>query len=199
VSAPQPSPSYDDLVARVAELTGLLEKALARVAELEARLKLSSSNSSKPPSSDGLAKPAPKSLRPRSDQGPGRPKGQDGVTLERFADADVVRHVPAVCAGCGDSLADADEVDMTWRQVVDVPPVKPQVTEHQMITLACRCGHHTTAAAPPEAVAPVSYGPRLAGIGVYLLHGQFLSVSRTAAALGTCSGCRSRPARWPVG
>lgn len=43
-------------------------------------------------------KPAPKSLRPRSGQGPGRPKGQDGVTLERFADPDeVVRHLPAVC------------------------------------------------------------------------------------------------------
>jgi transposase len=179
----QPSPSYDELVARVAELTGLLEKALGRVADLEGRLKLSSANSSKPPSADGLAKPAPKSLRPRSGRGPGRPKGQDGVTLERFADPDVVRHVPAVCAGCGDSLADADEVDMTWRQVVDVPPVKPQVTEHQMITLACRCGHHTTAPAPAEAVAPIVYGPRLAGIGVYLLHGQFLSVSRTAAAL----------------
>jgi transposase len=183
VSAPQSSPSYDDLVARVAELTGLLEKALARVAELEARLKQSSSNSSRPPSSDGLAKPSPKSLRTRSGQGPGRPKGQDGVTLERFADAEVVRHVPAVCGGCGDSLAGADEVGMTWRQVVDVPPVKPQVTEHQMVTLACRCGHHTSAAAPAEAVAPVSYGPRLAGIGVYLLHGQFLSVSRTAAAV----------------
>jgi transposase len=183
VSAPQPSPSYDELVARVAELTGLLEMALGRVAELEARLKQSSSNSSRPPSSDGLAKPSPKSLRPRSGRGPGRPKGQDGVTLERFADADVVRHVPAVCGGCGDSLTDADEVDMTWRQVVDVPPVTPRVTEHQMITLRCRCGHHTAAAAPPEAVAPIVYGPRLAGIGVYLLHGQFLSVSRTAAAL----------------
>ena len=171
------------LRAMVADQAAGLEKALARVADLEARLKQSSANSSKPPSSDGLAKPSPKSLRPRSGQGPGRPKGQDGVTLQRFADPDVVRHVPAVCAGCGDSLADADEVDMTWRQVVDVPPVKPQVTEHQMITLACRCGHHTTADAPPEAVAPVSYGPRLAGIGVYLLHGQFLSVSRTAAAL----------------
>lgn len=91
--------------------------------------------------------------------------------------------MPVVCGGCGDSLAGADEVDMLWRQVVDVPPVKPQVTEHQMITLACRCGHHTTAVAPPGAVAPVSYGPRLAGIGVYLLHGQFLSVSRTAAAV----------------
>jgi len=183
VSTPQPSPSYDDLVARVAELTGLLEKTLGRVAELEARLKQSSSNSSKPPSSDGLAKPSPKSLRTRSGQGPGRPKGQDGVTLQRFADAEVVRHVPAVCGGCGDSLAGADEVDMFWRQVVDVPPVKPQVTEHQMITLACRCGHRTTAGAPPGVVAPVSYGSRLAGIGVYLLHGQFLSVSRTAAAV----------------
>jgi transposase len=183
VSAP-PSPSYDDLVAKVAELTALLEQSFARIADLEARLKQSSSNSSKPPSSDGLAKPAPKSLRGRSGRGPGRPKGQDGVTLERFADPDIVlRHVPQVCAGCGDSLTDAVEAGRTWRQVVDVPPVKPQVTEHQLITLVCRCGHHTTADAPPEAVAPIVYGPRLAGIGVYLLHGQFLSVSRTAAAL----------------
>jgi transposase len=172
------------LVAKVAELTALLEQALARIADLEARLKQSSSNSSRPPSSDGLAKPAPKSLRPRSGRGPGRPRGQDGVTLERVADPDVViRHVPHVCAGCGNSLAAAVEAGMTWRQIIDVPPGKPQVTEHQLITLACRCGHHTTATTPPEATAPIVYGPRLAGIGVYLLHGQFLSVSRTAAAL----------------
>lgn len=183
MSAP-PSPSYDELVAKVAELTAVLERALARIADLEARLKQSSANSSRPPSLDGLAKPAPKSLRGRSGRGPGRPKGQDGVTLERFADPDVViRHFPQVCAGCGDSLAGAVEADMTWRQLVDVPPVKPQVTEHQLITLVCGCGHHTSAVAPPEAVAPIVYGPRLAGIGVYLLHGQFLSVSRTAAAL----------------
>ena len=156
---------------------------MGRIADLEARLKQSSSNSSKPPSSDGFAKPSPRSLRPRSGQGPGRPKGQDGVTLQRFANPDVVRHAPAVCGGCGDSLTDAGEVDMTWRQVVDVPPVQPRVTEYQMITLKCRCGHHTSAAPPPEATAPIVYGPRLAGIGVYLLHGQFLSVSRTAAAV----------------
>jgi transposase len=183
VSAPPP-PSYDELVAKVAELTALLEQAFARITDLEARLKQSSSNSSKPPSSDGLAKPAPKSLRGRSGRGPGRPKGQDGVTLERFADPDVViRQLPDVCAGCGNSLAGAAEAGMTWRQVVDVAPVRPQVTGHQLITLVCGCGHHTTAAVPAEAVAPVVYGPRLAGIGVYLLHGQFLSVSRTAAAL----------------
>jgi len=157
---------------------------MGRIADLEARLKQSSSNSSRPPSSDGLAKPAPKSLRGRSGRGPGRPKGQNGVSLERVADPDlVVRHVPAVCEGCGNGLAGAVEIDMTWRQVVEVPPVRPQVTEHQMITLACGCGYHTTAAAPAEATAPMVYGPRLAGIGVYLLHGQFLSVSRTAAAV----------------
>ena len=189
--SPEPSPPYDDLVgenavlrAMVADLTARLELAMGRIADLEARLKQSSSNSSKPPSSDGLAKPAPKSLRARSGRGPGRPKGQDGVTLQRVADPDVVvRHVPDVCSGCGNGLADGVEIDMAWRQVVDVPPVRPHVTEHQLITLACECGHHTTATAPREATAPIVYGPRLAGIGVYLLHGQFLSVSRTAAAL----------------
>ena len=198
MSVESPLPSYDDLVARSAELAAGLELALARnaelaarleqalalIADLEARLKLSSSNSSKPPSSDGLAKPAPKSLRGRSGRGPGRPKGQGGVTLERVADPDVViRHRPTVCAGCGDSLAAAVEIETAWRQVIDLPEPRPRVTEHQLVTLACVCGHRTTAAAPPEASAPVAYGPRLAGIGVYLLHGQFLSVSRTAAAI----------------
>lgn len=184
-------PAYEDLVAEnvalramVADLTVRLEQALGRIADLEARLRQSSSNSSKPPSSDGLAKPVPKSLRGRSGRGPGRPKGQDGVTLQQVADPDVVvRHVPTVCAGCGDSLAGAVEIGMARRQVIDIPEPKPQVTEHQLVTLACGCGHHTTATAPGEASAPVVYGPRLAGIGIYLLHGQFLSVSRTAAAL----------------
>ena len=194
MSAESSVPSYDDLVVRNAELAAGLERALARIADLEARLKLSSSNSSKAPSSDGLAKPAPKLLRGRSGRGPGRPKGQDGVTLERVADPDVVRHRPQVCAGCGTSLAGATEIGMSWRQVIDLPEPKPQVTEHQLVTLACVCGHHTTATAPPEASAPVAYGPRLAGIGVYLLHGQFLSVSRTAAAL---KEVRRECAGWP--
>jgi hypothetical protein len=80
VPADSSPPSYEDLLAEnavlralVADLTGRLEQALARIAELEARLNMSSKNSSKPPSSDGLAKPAPKSLRKKTGRGPGRP------------------------------------------------------------------------------------------------------------------------------
>jgi transposase len=179
-----PPPSYDELLALNAGLAARLEQALTRISELEARLRQSSSNSSKPPSSDGLAKPAPKSLRGRSGRRPGRPAGGEGATLSQVADPDVVvRHEPQVCAGCGDGLAGADVVGVARRQVFDVPEPKLVVTEHQIVTLACACGHHTAGVAPAEATAPAVYGPRLAAIGVYLLHGQFLSVSRTADAV----------------
>jgi len=74
-----PSPSYEELAAENAQLKTVLAQALARIAELEARLGMTSKNSGKPPSSDGLAKPAPKSLRKKSGRGPGRPKGQPGA------------------------------------------------------------------------------------------------------------------------
>jgi transposase len=189
VPAESPLPSYEDLLARNADLVSRLEQALARIAELEARLKQTSANSSKPPSADGLAKPAPKSLRGKSGRGPGRPSGQQGLTLQQVADPDVViRHEPSVCGGCGGDLAGAVEVAVARRQVFDVPEPKLVVTEHQIVTRACGCGHHTQAGQPTEAAAPVCYGPRIAGIGVYLLHGQFLSTARTAQALGDLFG-----------
>jgi len=56
----QPRPSYEELVAQNVSLRAGLQQALARIAELEARLAANSSNSSRPPSWTGLAKPAPK-------------------------------------------------------------------------------------------------------------------------------------------
>ena len=81
---------------------GLLRENLAglqsQVADLAARVKANSRNSSKPPSSDGLAKPSPKSLRGRSGRKPGRPEGQPGATMELSENPDEkVRHRPAKC------------------------------------------------------------------------------------------------------
>ena len=207
--ADSPQPSYEQLLVLNADLYARLERALGRIAELEAdlgtaktriadlqaQLKQSSKNSSKPPSADGLAKPAPKSLRGRSGRGPGRPAGQPGTTLEQIADPDViVRHTPSVCAGCDNDLAGAAEVAVTRRQVFDIPEPTVVVTEHQIVTLACPCGHHTTGDVPAGVTAPAVYGPRIAAIGVYLLHGQFLSIGRTADALRDLFGLPVAPA-----
>lgn len=45
--------------AQIEALTGQLEELRAQVADLAARVKQNSKNSSRPPSSDGLGKPAP--------------------------------------------------------------------------------------------------------------------------------------------
>jgi transposase len=187
---PVPSPpSYEELAAENARLKTGLAQALARIAELEARLGMTSKNSGKPPSSDGLAKPAPKSLRKKSGRGPGRPPGQPGATLRQVEVPDhEIAHEPAVCCGCGAGLHDAPVVGVERRQVFDVPPVRIEVTEHQLISRACACGTVTKADAPAGVSAPVQYGSRLAGIGVYLLHGQFLSTSRTVQALADLFG-----------
>ncbi len=177
-------PSYDDLVMENAALKAMVIELQAQVADLLARLKMTSQNSSKPPSSDGLAKPAPKSLRSVSGRKPGRPTGQPGNTLEQVAVPDAeVSYEPAACGRCGDDLAGAPVVGIERRQVFDVPEPELVVTEHQIFTMQCRCGHLTRGPQPEGVNAPVSYGPRIAGIGVYLLHGQFLSKTRTAQAL----------------
>jgi len=184
-----PPPSYEELAAENTELKSVLSQALTRIAELEARLGMTSKNSGKPPSSDGLAKPAPKSLRKKSGRGPGRPKGQPGTTLRQVEDPDhEVTHEPGLCCGCGAGLQDADLAGVERRQVFDLPPLHLEVTEHRLVSRRCGCGTVTKAPAPAGVDAPVQYGPRLAGIGVYLLHGQFLSTARTVAALADLFG-----------
>ena len=180
------------------QVAGLLEQAAglqSQVADLAARVGQNSQNSSKPPSSDGLAKPAPKSLRKKSGRRPGRPKGQPGATMQLTDSPDRrVRHVPSCCAGCGESLKGAAETGMERRQVTDVKPVEAEVTEHQLVELECGgCGARTKGGAPDGVTAPVQYGPRLAAIGVYLWHGQFLSRDRACQALSDLFGCAPSP------
>jgi uncharacterized protein DUF6444 len=85
--------------ARIEELLAWLEEVgeqvaglRAQVADLAAKAGQNSKNSSKPPSSDGLAKPSPTSLRGKSGRKPGRPAGQPGVTMQLSDHPDVVVH-----------------------------------------------------------------------------------------------------------
>jgi transposase len=186
---PNLPPSYAALVAQNGELRAALARALERIAELEAQLRSSSTNSSKPPSSDGLAKPSPKSLRTKGRRPPGGQAGHQGHTLAQVATPDeFVRHEPVACAGCGWDLGGAPEVGTEARQVFDLPPVMVRVTEHRLVKRRCRCGHVTAGGAPEGVDAPVQYGPRVAAITVYLYVGQLLSKQRTATALSELFG-----------
>ena len=99
-----------------------------------------------------------------------------------------VRHEPGCCCRCGAGLAGRPVTRVERRQVFDLPPLRAEVTEHQLIERECGCGQRTRAAAPPGAEGPVCYGPRIAAVIVYLYIGQFLSKKRTAQALAELFG-----------
>jgi transposase len=180
-----------DAVSALGEAHAELGRARERIAELEARLTKNSRNSSKPPSSEGLGKPAPRprSLRKKSGRRPGGQDGHEGRTLAQVARPDrEVPHEPGCCGGCGAGLAGRPVTGVERRQVFDLPPLSVKVTEHQLIERECGCGVRTKGAAPEGAEAPVQYGPRVAAIIIYLYIGQFLSKKRTAQALAELFG-----------
>lgn len=180
-----------EAVAALEQARAELADARERIAELEARLKQNPRNSSKPPSSEGLAKPAPRprSLRKKSGRKPGGQDGHKGTTLAQVARPDrEIRHEPGCCGRCGAGLAGRPVTGVERRQVFDLQPVRGEVTEHQLIERECGCGHRAKGTAPAGAEAPVQYGPRIAAVIVYLYAGQFLSKDRTALALAELFG-----------
>jgi transposase len=189
VSAVPPARSVEELLVVLAQRDALIAALAGRVAELEARLGKNSRNSSKPPSSDGLGKPAPKSLRKPTGRKPGKQQGDRGFRLQPRAVPDEVRtHVPTGCHGCGADLADAPVVGVETRQVFDLPVIELLAIEHQAQRRECGCGVVTRAAFPAEATAPTCYGPGVAALAVYLLGRQHLPVERAAECLEEAFG-----------
>jgi transposase len=169
------------LLANQALLEQQVQVLTARLAELEMRLNKESHNSHQPPSTDGPAKrPHPRSLRKSSGKKRGGQAGHPGVTRCLVTDPDlIVEHVPAICSGCGASLAAAPEVSRERRQVIEIPKPQPEITEHQAVRLACpACEHMTSGAFPPDVSQPVQYGPRTKAAAVYLQTYQLLPAPR---------------------
>jgi transposase len=169
-----------------------LDASEQRVRQLEEQVAKDSHNSHKPPSSDGLAKPKPKSLRPKSERPTGGQPGHPGHTLRRVEKPDrTVRHAVERCAHCGRSLARQEPERVERRQVFDLPEPKLEVTEHQAEVKTCPCGCLNRAAFPPEAAAPVQYGPRVKSVGVYLAEYQLLPFDRLTEIMRDLFACES--------
>ena len=178
------------LECQVQDLSARLDASERRVRQLEEQLAKDSHNSSKPPSSDGLSKPKPKSLRRPSERPSGGQPGHPGHTLHQVAKPDrTLRHGVERCSHCGRSLAEQAPDRIERRQVFDLPEPKLEVTEHQGEVKTCPCGRLNRAAFPPEAVAPVQYGPRVKSVGVYLSEYQLLPFERLGEIMRDLFAC----------
>src|SRR5512134_1689633 len=136
----------------------------ATVQELIERVQQDSRTSSRPPPSD-----PPERERPRRQPSGRRRGGQPGHpgqtrTLVPVEEVDVVIPLkPEQCARCQQPLA-GDDPQPQRHQVLEVPPIKPVVTEYQVHQLVCPVCGDTTRAAWPDGVPTRSYGPRVQAI-----------------------------------
>jgi transposase len=187
----------------IAEVKAALQKALARIAELEERLARNSSNSSKPPSSD-----TPEQRRNRPSGAPtGRKRGaQPGHKPHKrsLLPPEQVDHCqdvfPEDCEGCGAKLpSDDPSIDPDpWRhQVIELPEVKPSVGEWRCHSRECdECGHRTRAKLP-HGIPQSMLGPRLTALiglltgGYHLSRRQAVTLLRDVLGIGISVGALS--------
>jgi transposase len=149
------------LEARVETMAAMVSTLQEQVRTLQEQLNQTSQNSSRPPSSD-----PPQHRRPGHPQRHRRRGGQPGHpghtrTLIPGEEVDeVVVLKPTQCTHCQAPLSGDDP--KPWRhQVLELPPIKPVVTEYQWHQLACPACGELTRAPWPAGVPSGTYGPRV--------------------------------------
>lgn len=160
----------------ILQLVDTVERLTARVDELERKIALltrDSSNSSKPPSSDGPgAKLRPRRPKKSKKRNPGGQPGHKGTNrvLIPLEDVDhVIPVFPEACEHCGTPLKpdSREPTGKYWRhQVIDIPESKPEVTEYQLRCIRCSCGAENWPKIPQTARS--GFGPRLTAFLAHL-------------------------------
>ena len=139
-----------------------------------------SNNSSIPPSKDENRPRKNKSLRTKTGRKPGGQKGHKGNTLEMTTNPDqTIDHTPQYCESCGQDIGAVPGEFVERRQQIDIPPIKPIVTEHRIYRKQCTCcGHVTTSAFPDGITSSVGYGPMVESLVGYFHSRQYIPFLR---------------------
>src|SRR5580692_4775741 len=164
---------------QIADAEKQIADAEKQIADLErqlARRKQNSTNSSKPPSSDGLAgEPRERGRRKKSRRKAGGQPGHRGAhrPLAPIERVDQIQSVlPDQCQHCGHVLATQIEEVQTVgtvqrHQVTELPPIRARIIEYQCHRVICpECGESTRATVP--GLAAGHFGPQLAALIAYL-------------------------------
>jgi len=160
-------------------------KMAVEAAQLRAKSALNSTNSSKPPSSDGLHKKTVKNLREKTGRKPGGQPNHEGHHLKWCDQPREIRdHRPLLCT-CGCCLDGIPTTQTAARQVHDIPPPPPvEVTEHRIHSGTCpQCGAKFSGEFPEGVDGPVQYGPRFSSWIIYLACEQYIPLERLSATL----------------
>ena len=149
------------LEARVEALEAMVQALQEHNRALQEQLNQTSRNSSRPPSSDPPQHARPR--RPRSKRRRGGQPGHPGHTRTLIPAEEVDEGVvvkPEECTHCHAPLRGDDPTP--WRhQVIEIPPIKPVVTEYQWHQLVCAACGEVTRAPWPAGVPSGTYGPRV--------------------------------------
>jgi transposase len=149
------------LEARVETMASMVHTLQEQVRTLQEQLNQTSQNSSRPPSSD-----PPQHRRPRRPQSHRRRGGQPGhpghtrplIPVEAVDEVVVLK--PEQCTHCQAPLS-GDDPKPGRHQVIELPPIKPVVTEYQWHQLVCAACGEVTRAPWPAGVPSGTYGPRV--------------------------------------
>ena len=166
-----------------------LAKRDERIADLERRLGLDSSNSGKPPSSDGLKKASRvQSLREKSGKKSGGQPGHKGATLKRVENPDWIEfNKVSCCPHCETDLTNVPVSNTFTRQVFDIPKIKKQVTEHQFEVKCCpKCCNKVKHQKANQIKAPVQYGHNVKAFVSYFHMYHLIPGDRTAQMMSEC-------------
>jgi len=171
----------DERIAHMQQQVKLLSE---QVQTLQAQLKKDSHNSHLPPSSDRFHR-QPKSLRQKSGKKAGGQPGHPGTTLMLSPTPDrVIVHAVEQCVYCQRDLREIERLQVERRQVIDLPPKRVLVIEHQAEQKCCPgCQQISIAPFPENVSAPVQYGAAFGAVGVYLVQQQLLPYERACEVM----------------
>lgn len=166
-----------ELRQEIIDLKLIIVQLLAQIEDL--KHPKNSKNSSVAPSNDQNRIVKNQSLRVKGQKNVGGQNGHKGSTLRMVENPDtIVIHQPDFCNSCGNTLEQILPEFISRRQIIDIPPIKPEYIEHQIYRKTCSCGHPCQANFPQNVNFPISYGANIQATIAYLHTRQYLPFGR---------------------
>ena len=147
-----------------------------------------SHNSNLPPTKNPIGIKHKVNLREKSGRKSGGQAGHPGKCLEMQTPDNIELLIPHYCSCCGRDLSEIEGEEGERRQEIDIPPIRPIVTEYRQIRKVCGCSHVNAVEFPSTVTAPVCYGTNLQALVTYLSVCQHIPYERMTRMLNEVFG-----------